>query len=252
MDNWAYINQLNKVHPLEKSLISIVTMLIVLLLEKPLLHITVLFVMMIVTLIGAGIPYKVYFKYFSIPLLFIIAAIASVAIEVSESPEQLLYRFQIFHVFFGITTNSLSIALRLFFRSLAALSCLYFLAFTTPMQDIIYLLERIYCPKIVTEIMVLMYRFVFIFMNTARTIYYAQSTRLGYSGLKRGLKSFSILSSVLFLKAYLQSKALYQATLSRGYQGSFYSLETDRKLKFSRIFSISMMELGFFIIGSIS
>lgn len=252
MDSWAYTNQFNKVHPLEKTLISIVTMLIVLAWEKPLLHITVLIVMMTATIIGAGIPYKVYLKYFLIPFLFIIAAIASVAIEVNGDPSQYLHKIQLFYINMGVTQISLSIALRLFLRSLAALTCLYFLAFTTPMQDIIYLLEKSHCPTIVTEIMVLMYRFVFIFLTTAKNIYYAQNTRLGYRNFNRGIRSFSTLCSVLFVKAYMQSKALYQSSLSRGYQGSFNCIENDNKLSLSRLISISMVELGLCVIGYIS
>lgn len=252
MDYWAYSNNYNRIHPLEKTILSIITMLIVLLWENQFLSIIVFIGLVMATIVGAGIPYKVYLKYISIPLTFVVIAIASVAIEIHSSPNVFIYKIMIGHIYVGITQLSLSLSFGLLMRSMAALACLYFLALTTPIQEIIYLLEKIHCPKIVTELMVLIYRFIFIFMSTARTIYHAQSSRLGYSGFKKSIKSLSVLCSVLFVKAYLHSKVLYQATLSRGYQGTFYGLDNSRQINVKRIVSISILEIVLFILGGIS
>ncbi|PKM94730.1 MAG: cobalt ECF transporter T component CbiQ [Firmicutes bacterium HGW-Firmicutes-1] len=252
MDQWAYVNKFSKIHPFEKFLVAIVTMFLVLLWDKPVFQVSILIIMGIGTVLGAGIPFKVYIKYMTIPLLFIFITLLSVLLEVHTVNKDFLFTIEIFHVFIGISKESIGVAIALFFRSTATLTCLYFLAMTTSMQELIYLLEKFHCPSIVTELMVLTYRFIFVFLKTARTIYYAQSTRLGYNGFVRSLKSLSILSSVLFIKAYMQAKALNQATLSRGYQGTFYQLNTERTLNKRRLIIIIAVEIGLFIIGGIS
>jgi len=252
MDQWAYVNRFSKIHPFEKFFIAIVTMFLVLLWDKPVFHVSVLIIMGIGTVLGAGIPFKVYVKYMTLPLLFIFVTLLSVLLEVHTDHKDFLYTIEIFHVFIGISKESISVAIALFFRSIATLTCLYFLAMTTSMQELIYLLEKSHCPSIVTELMVLTYRFIFVFLKTTKTIYYAQSTRLGYKGFFRSLKSLSILSSVLFVKAYMQAKALNQATLSRGYQGTFHQLISEGTINTRRLTMIIIAEIGLCIIGGIS
>lgn len=251
MDYWAYSNRFNTIHPVEKAMFSIVTMLIVLLFEKSLLHVMIFLCMVLLTVMGAGIPIKIYIKYLFIPLIFIITAMVSVALEFHADLGYFLYGTPIANVNIGVTSKSLFTSYELLFRSLAALACLYFLSLTTPMQEVIYLLERVHCPKIVTELMVLIYRFIFIFLVTAKNIYYAQSSRLGYKGYAKSLKSLSALCSALLVKTYLQSKKLYQATLSRGYQGTFHELENVKSLNVRRVVSIGLFEAGLIVIGSI-
>ncbi|PKM52054.1 MAG: cobalt ECF transporter T component CbiQ [Firmicutes bacterium HGW-Firmicutes-7] len=252
MDQWAHVNRFAKNHPLEKCIVAVVTMFLVLLWDKPIFHGIILLGMGAATVIGAGIPFKIYLKYISIPFVFILMTLLSIILEIHSDNRGYIYAIEILHVFVGITHESIGVAVGLLFRSIATLTCLYFLAMTTPMQDIIYLLEKIHCPSIFTELMVLIYRFVFVFLNTARTIYYAQSTRLGYKGFYRSLKSLSTLSSVLFIKAYLQAKALYQASLSRGYQGKFYGLVNNKLLNVNRLIGIIILEIGLLILGGLS
>ena len=74
---------------------------------------------------------------------------------------------------------------------------LYFLALTTPMTEIITVLHKLKVPVIITELMVLIYRFIFVFMETATTIRRAQLSRSGYVSMKSSFRSLSRLSSAL-------------------------------------------------------
>lgn len=252
MDYWAYVNNYNKIHPLEKSVLALTTMILVLIWDKPIYNGFVILCMSIAIVVGAGIPFKIYMKYLSLPLIFIVVTLVSVVFEIHSNQSGFIYSFQAFHGFIGVTQESLNLAIRLFFRTMATLSCLYFLAMTTPLQDIVYLLEKLHCPRIVTELMVLTYRFIFIFLVTARTIYAAQSARLGYQGFFRSIKSLSTLSAGLFIKAYMHSKILYQAMVSRGYMGTFHTVANDNAIDVKRLFAIVILEVGLFTIGKLS
>lgn len=251
MDQWAYRNRFAKIHPLEKFIAAMGAMIFLLLWDKPMFQGIIFLTMTGMTVLGAKIPLRIYLKYLSIPFVFIIMTLLPILFGMYADSGQLLWSFPFANRWIGITYEGMSTAIGLFFRTMAALSCLYFLALTTSMQDIIYLLEKLRFPSVFTELMVLTYRFIFVFTNTAKTIYAAQSSRLGYHGFLRGLKSLSVLCSVLFLKAYMQSKALYQATLSRGYIGTFYRQLSERTLNVKRLIGICILESLLFVLGGI-
>lgn len=249
MDQLAYGNRFVKFHPLEKVIIAMATMIFVLLWDKPIYQGIILIIMSLLTIFGAGIPIKIYLKYMTIPIAFIIMTIIPILLEVHIDRSIFLHSVSFLQGFIGITEEGIITSVSLLFRSLSALTCLYFLTMTTPMQDIISLLQKAHCPAAFTELMVLTYRFIFVFLNTSKTIYMAQSSRLGYNGFYMSLKSLGTLSSVLFIKSYMQARALYRASLSRGYVGTFYSIENERKINIKRLLCIGMIETLLFLLG---
>jgi len=63
------------------------------------------------------------------------------------------------------------------------------------------------------------YRYLFVFLEDATTIYSAQKNRLGYSGIKKGLSSFGVLAGSLVLRGFEQSQKTADAMIQRGYTG---------------------------------
>ena len=96
-----------------------------------------------------------------------------------------------------------------YFTALGAVSCLYFLSFTTPMPDILQVLEKLHCPKLLMELMLLIYRFIFVLLDTASALSTSQNCRLGNRDYKTSLKSFGMLGSVLMIRAVERSNRLY-------------------------------------------
>jgi cobalt/nickel transport system permease protein len=80
-------------------------------------------------------------------------------------------------------------------------------------------------PKLIVELMGLIYRSIFVLLETADTMFTAQNSRLGYSDLKSGYRSLAALASTLFIRAYKKSDQLYIALESRGYDGEINVLE---------------------------
>jgi cobalt/nickel transport system permease protein len=75
------------------------------------------------------------------------------------------------------------------------------------------------------ELMSLIYRFIFVLLETADTMFTAQSSRLGYVDLKTSYRSLGALVSTLFVRAYKRSTDLYTSLESRGYDGDLNVLE---------------------------
>ena len=105
-------------------------------------------------------------------------------------------------------------------QALASVSCLYFLSFNTPMPDILNVLRVMRCPRIILELMLLIYRYIFVLLEIASNLRTAQNSRLGNKDYRTSLKSFGALASALFIRAIKKSNALYDAMESRCYDGT--------------------------------
>lgn len=103
-------------------------------------------------------------------------------------------------------------------RILGAVSLLILFGFSTPFNRILEALRYFRFPGIWIEVAMFAYRYIFVFIDTAVTIQQAQKMRMGYSGLKNGLRSFGVLCGALFSKAYDQSLRTYEAMRLRGYE----------------------------------
>lgn len=119
-------------------------------------------------------------------------------------------------------------AVQLILTALGAVSCLYFLSFTTPMPDILEVLGKLHCPGLLIELMLLIYRFIFILLNTASAITTSQNCRLGNKDYRTSLKSFGLLGSVLMMRAISRSNKLYDAMEARCYDGRIQVLSENQ------------------------
>lgn len=128
------------------------------------------------------------------------------------------FRWTIFRsgVTMGITT---------FFRVEGAVSCLYFLVLTTTMTDIFIILRRVHMPKILIEMSLLIYRYIFVFMEVTARMYTAQKLRLGYSSWKKRIRSTALLAGNLFIRTLEQGERTFIAMNARGYDGTIRTLD---------------------------
>ena len=82
-------------------------------------------------------------------------------------------------------------------------------------------------PKLLVELMELIYRFIFVLAETASNIRLAQESRLGYQGFRPvgELPGHPGLHGVL--RAWRKGQSIYTALESRGYTGSLTTLAGD-------------------------
>jgi len=103
-------------------------------------------------------------------------------------------------------------------------ACMAFLGLTTPMTELFKVMEDMKFPKILLEISMLMYRYIFVSMDEAVTMYHSQETRLGYSSIKKSYKSMGILIANIFIKTWITGEKSFIAMESRGYDGSIRTM----------------------------
>lgn len=244
IDSYAYSNNLKKIHPGEKFLFAVLTMAACLTSPTIITPLIVLALMAGGIILKAGIPARFFVKLMLVPLSFLLISVLTIAFSVSTDPSGFWLAQTIHGLTVGIHYPDLITAVHLFLRSLGAVSCLYFLALTTPMTEIITVLHRLKVPTIITELMMLIYRFIFVFMETAFTIKRAQSSRLGYVSLKISYRSLSRLFSALLGKVFVKSQELYNAMAARGYTGEIKVLTKKYPVSLSNYILITGLGLS--------
>ena len=222
IDDYAYKNKLYKVNPNKKFIIGM--QLLILSLINPFNYISLLIIalMSFVIVVIAKIELKDYLHFIKIPLTFLIISIIMILLNFSHNKEIFLYSIKIGNLYVGVTNESLKSAMHLFFRALSCLTCIYFIMLTTPFYQLIFVFKKLHLPDVVLEISMLMYRFIFIFMEEVSDIRKSQELRFGYINLKNGYNSFGLLVSMLFKRMMIRYDEMSIALDMKLYDGTFH------------------------------
>jgi cobalt/nickel transport system permease protein len=226
LDTLAYTNKLRKLPPEHKLLFAFTT-LIISLSTHPLVQILIAIWMSIWTVIYAKIPVGVYFRLLSFTIVFCLTSLPAlmvngVAIADLQTVQLDSLRGLNFGQFYIYISHSGSIqALAILTRSLASVSCLYFLMLTVPFTEILQTLRRLGFPVLLTDLLLLMYRFIFILLKTANELWIAQNSRGGYRTWHTSMKSLALLIGQLLQRTLQQYNQFSLGLQARGFAGEF-------------------------------
>lgn len=241
IDRLCYASRLRRKNGTVKFAYSVLTLLICAVGRSPAAAGVTLLVNAYLTVKKSGVPLKKYLHYLFLPLIFLIFSTLAILFHISKAPMD-LFSIPIGSRYLTGSRAGMVYALQLILTALASVSCLYFLSMTTPMPDILNVLHRLHCPEILGELMLLIYRYIFVLLETAGNIKISQQSRLGNKDYVTSLKSFGALGSVLMIRAVSRSKALYDAMEARCYDGTIRVLSEERKAEKKDILGICLME----------
>lgn len=163
------------------------------------------------------VPLKVFLLRFSEPLFIILML---VLLKSFFSGSDVMFSFNLSGIHISGHSDGLKEGLTIACRILGAVSVLALLGFSTPFTALISALSWLRVPKGFVEILMFAYRYIFVIFEDAQVIYTSQRNRLGYVGLRRGLRSFGTLTGSLVLKAFDRSHAITVSMIQRGYDGN--------------------------------
>lgn len=236
IDHHAWTNRWRDRHPLEKLLPAVTLLLLTLVL--PPLHIgpLVLAGTTLATVCGAGIPLKTVLNVLAAPAAFLLVGTPFVAISLNLNHGFSLH----------FSPEGLRLALETSVRALAAMSCLSFLTLTTPLTDMVPLARRAGVPAGIVELILLIYRLIFVFAERALTGQRAQAARLGYSRVDRSVRALGNLAGNLFQRALERARRLEIGLTARGYTGELRVLQQECSLSWPRLLTglLSVALLG--------
>jgi cobalt/nickel transport system permease protein len=206
---------------------GIITLIVSLISTSPIIPLTILTLVSFIIIFKAKIPVKFYLKFLTIPLTF--ASITFVFMALFFGTGLHIYNLGFLNL--SVTTDGFNRGFLVFSRILGGFACMAFIGLTTPMTEIFKVLEDFKFPKVMLEISMLMYRYIFVSLDEAVTMYHSQETRLGYSSLKKSYKSMGILIANIFIKTWITGEKSFVSMQSRGYDGSIRTMNDLKSIR---------------------
>jgi cobalt/nickel transport system permease protein len=125
---------------------------------------------------------------------------------------------------------------------------MYFILLTVPFTEILQILRQLRCPELVTELLLLMYRFIFSLLAIADELWIAQNSRCGYRTWKRGMHSLGILIGQLLQRTLENYRQVSLSLASRGFNGELrvwhsYPYKPSRRYIFEAVFGCTVLTL---------
>lgn len=161
-------------------------------------------------------------RWMALPLGFLLVGVVTIVFSVSRDPQTLLAGVPIGPYWLGVTAQGIATANATFWRSLAALSATFWLVLNLPFPQLIVLLKRARVPRLLTEQILLTWRFIFILIDEAMAIHRAQTLRFGYRNVRLGYRSLAMLVSLLFTRVLMRYQQMSTALDIKLYQGDFH------------------------------
>ncbi len=173
----------------------------------------------IVVLLGpARVAPGLLLRCLAAPMAFVVVGAASVLVSIAWEGGPVL----------RITAESVAAAATLLVRGLAGTTALLVLATTTPMVDLVAAMRRARIPDACVEVASLVYRLLFVLLESVRAITEAQAARLGYGTRRATLRSSAALTGAVLLRSWERARRLEEGLAGRGYTTSLRTLDPPR------------------------
>ena len=222
IDRYAYSNALRQVTPTLKAAITLSVILLCLVLNEPLVGLTAVLWMLVLAVGLARIPLRPFGGILLAEGGFLLLATIAVILSFSLQPpaQDDGWRLHLGMLWISTTPESLYRGANLILRALGAAAAMNFLALTTPMIDLIDMLHRLHMPAIIIDLMTLMYRYIFVLLESLERMNRAQNSRLGFAASNmRRMRNAAGIATRLFIESFLRSRHLQRALAARGYDG---------------------------------
>lgn len=199
-----------------------------------------IFTMGILNMWKNNVKLAVYVELLAIPLLFVFFGSVAIAVEVG-------YAGGLPH--FQITVDSLKSSVYTALRAFSAISVLFFLTLSTPVGELVAALQKCRIPKLLVELMYLIYRYIFILLDTERAMRYAMQSRLGYIDFRTSLGTFGKTLGNLFVVSLRRAGQYYDAMAARCYDGELCFLEEEKKIRLVHVLGMVFYLASILAIG---
>lgn len=167
-------------------------------------------------------PFKLILGRLVPPLVF---GIFFLVIMLFSEGSHHLFSIEVFGFRFNGYSEGLNLGITVLARIIASMSVVLFLSVTTPIYELGRAMMWFRIPKVIVEILLLTYRYIFVLWDEGMRIRDAQLLRLGYSvgkgfhGWKKSISSTFTLMGMVIIRAYDRADHTFSAMYLRGYNG---------------------------------
>ena len=189
---------------------------------------------------GARIPVRSWLTVLAIPVSFAVMTALGIAVEAGGPASHLLLR---------VDWNAVPLAAGLLVRSVAAVCCLAFIGWTTPLMELIPVFGKAGIPPVLVDLALTIYRFLFVMATTLSEMRRAQSWRMGKATCETRLRALSMLAGGLFVRCVDRVRRLEEGMEARGYEGRLWVLSAERGLSPAVAGGIVALQVSVLILG---
>lgn len=242
IDYYAYASKIRPWNPTFKVFLSSMTLLLCIGFNNPFVSVAVIIAMAYLTVIKGGLRLAAYISVLMIPITFIILGTIAIGLDFSSLP---LGQYNLFLGFGYLFTSveKLQEMAFLMLKVFGAISAMLMMTLSTPSSEIIGVLRKAHVPKLIIELMNLIYRYIFILLDVFNNMRNSADSRQGYCDFKTSCYTFGSVASNMLVVSLKKANAYYTAMEARGYDGDLVFLEEEKKLQVSHL----MIGAGFLI-----
>lgn len=184
-------------------------------------------VLALLTVGGGGVTLRRYLALLSLPAAFLL--LSGLALLWDYAPvKEGVAALPFWRGWLVVTAAAQARARLVMARALGAVSCLYFLSLSTTMPEILRVLRRAHVPPVMTELAVLIYRYLFVLLSAYQAMKDAAASRLGYSGSARSIRTTGAVYGNLLAASFRRAEACFDAMESRCYDGEIRFLQREK------------------------
>lgn len=231
IDSLAYGNKLRSIPP-EHKLIFALSLFILGYLSPIYIQILISVWLILWVVVYGGIPFVVYSQLLAIPFAFWLislpALVFGVSISLSNFSHDVMWSMALGKFFLYLSRQGMAQGLTILARSWCLTSCMYFILLTVPFGEVITVLQKCKCPSLLTDLLLLMYRFIFVLTTTASELITAQKSRFGYLNWRRGIYSLSLAIAQLLTRTLENYRQISLGLKSRGFNGELRTWHSRR------------------------
>lgn len=230
IDFYSYSSKIRHWNPTFKVALSVLILILCIVLNNPYVSIMVIIAMAYVTVVKGELPLYEYLSVMTIPIAFILLGTFTIAIDFSKQP---LGQYNLYLGFAYVFTSDLKLkeAVFLILKVFAAISALQMMTLSTPSSEIIYVLRKAHVPKLIIELMNMIYRYIFILMDVYSKMKNSAESREGYCNFKTSCYTFGGIASNMLVTSLKKANSYYDAMEARCYDGELIFYEEDKKVE---------------------
>lgn len=247
IDFYSYASKIRGWNPTFKVSLSVVLLILCITLNNPYVSAAVLIAMAYLTIVKGGLPVHEYFLVLTIPIVFIFLGTVTIAVDFAWQP---MGQYNLHLVFFYIYTSQEKLKEMFFIilKAFAAVSTLQMMALSTPSSEIISVMKKAHVPKLIIELMNMIYHYIFILFNVYSQMKNSADSREGYCDFKTSLHTFGGIISNMLVISMKKTSVYYDTMESRCYDGEMIFLEEDKKVEMKQIILTAVFIISLFLI----
>lgn len=245
IDFYAYTSKIRHWNPTFKVYLSVLILILCIVLDNPYVSVVVIIAMAYLTIVKGELPIREYLPILAVQIGFILLGTFTIAIDFSKQP---IGQYNLYLGFRYVFTSQAKLkeAVLLILKVFAAISALQMMTLSTPSSEIIYVLRKAHVPKLIVELMNIIYRYIFILMDVYTKMKNSAESRQGYCDIKTSYYTFGSIASNMLVISLKKANAYYDAMEARCYDGDLMFLEEDKKVETIQI--VAAVAFIFFLI----